>query len=334
MNKSIQIGDATSRESLLDIAKRVFTLECEALVSTADQLGDDFLAVIELISSCRGKVIVTGLGKSGIAAKKIAATLASTGSPALFLHSAEAGHGDLGVVSNGDVVIALSYSGETHELVELVPRFKLLGAPVIAITGTIGSSLAGLCDIVLGVSVPPHSWPFGTIPTASNAATVALGDALAVALLVRKGIQEEDFATFHPSGLLGRKLLIRVSELMHHGAEMPVVSLESGFRDVLMEMTAKRLGVACILDEDGKLLGIFTDGDLRRLLERNPNPLELSAEQIMTRSPLWVTPEILSAKALHVMQAKSITSLPVLDESGVLLGIVHMHDIIRLETSK
>ena len=309
-------------------------LECEAMMSASERLGKAFLEAVRLLCSCRGKIIVTGLGKSGIAAKKIAATMASSGAPALFLHSAEAVHGDLGVVSKGDVIMALSYSGETQELVDLVPRFKLMGAPVIAITGNTQSTLAGLSDCVLDVHVPSHPWPFGLIPTASIAVTVAIGDALAVALLVQHGIKEEDFAFLHPGGLLGRKQLVKVKDQMHTGDELPIVSPEAGVREVLMEMTAKRLGVACVVDARNEFIGIFTDGDLRRLLERNPNPLDLTADEIITRDPKWISPEELSAKALHLMETHEITSLPVLDESRTLIGIIHLHDILKLETAR
>ncbi len=321
-------------EQLLAIARRVMALECEALTRVSEQLGDSFVEAVQVLDGCTGKAIVTGLGKSGIAAKKIAATLASTGTPAFFLHAAEAGHGDLGVVSKGDVVVALSYSGETREVNELIPRFKLMGAPVVALTGNPRSTLAGLSDCILNVHIPEHDWPFGLVPTASIAVTIAVGDALAVALIVKRGIRAEDFAFLHPRGLIGRRLLIRVDELMHSGAEVPAVAPDAGFREVLMEMTAKRLGVACVVDGERRLLGIFTDGDLRRLLERNLNPLELTAAEIMTPDPKWIAPDTLSTSALHLMEANAITSLPVLDGSMTLIGIIHMHDIIKLETSR
>ncbi len=320
-------------DDLLEIARRVLKLEGEAIGEVSGRLGEPFLQAVRLLESCRGKVIVTGLGKSGIAAKKIAATLASTGAPALFLHAAEAVHGDMGVISSGDVAVAVSYSGETREVVELIPRFKLLGVPVMAITGNTSSTLAGLADCVLDVAVPSHPWPFGLLPTASHAASVAVGDALAVALLVSDGVQEEDFALLHPGGLLGRKLLVKVSELMHTGEALPVIGPDAGMRQVLMEMTAKRLGVTCVVDEDRHLVGIVTDGDLRRLLERSPNPLELTAEEVMTRNPKSTPPGAISAQALHLMEDHAITSLPVLDEAGTLIGVVHMHDILKLETS-
>jgi arabinose-5-phosphate isomerase len=321
-----------NNHNLLQIAHRLLKLESEAIHIAEERLGKPFLQALDILGECRGKVIVTGLGKSGIAAKKIAATLASTGEPALFLHAAEAVHGDMGVVSAGDVAICLSYSGETRELIDLIPRFKLLGVPVIAMTGNPASSLAGLADCVLDVSVPSQPWPFGLIPTASNAVTVAMGDALAVALLVSRGVREEDFALLHPGGLLGRRMLVKVGDLMHAGEELPVVGMKTGMRSVLMEMTAKRLGVACVVDDDMKLVGVITDGDLRRLLERSDNPLDLTAGDAMTRSPRTISAEKLSAQALHVMENHAITSLTVTDADGRLVGLIHMHDILKMET--
>lgn len=317
---------------LLDIARKVLYLESEALTHVRDRLGEPFLEAVHCLDGCRGKVVITGLGKSGIAGKKIAATLSSTGVPSLFLHAGEANHGDLGVVSKGDVVLALSYSGETHELVEIIPRFKVLGVPVIAMTGSTSSVLANLADVVLDVSVPQYPWPFGLLPTASNAVTVAIGDALAVTLLVARGVKEEDFAQFHPGGLLGRKILVKVCDLMHTGEELPVVDEKANLRLILMEMTAKRLGVACVTNSDGRLRGIITDGDLRRLLERESDPLDRTANEIMTVNPKTITPDVLAAKALHIMESHSITSLAVLDNTQKLIGVIHIHDILKLET--
>lgn len=318
----------------LSTAQQMIKIEIEALECVDKKLGTDFLKALELLDKCKGKVVVTGLGKSGIAGKKIAATLASTGEPAFFLHAAEAGHGDLGVVTSGDVVIAISYSGETSEVLDLIPRFKLLGVPIIALTGNTHSNLAKFSDCVIDVSVPQHSWPFGLIPTASNVAAVAIGDAFAVSLITKRNIKEGDFALLHPSGLLGRKLLVKVRDLMHTGEELPVVFPDDNMRRVLMTMTYKRLGVACVLDESQKLLGIFTDGDVRRLLERNRNPLELKAKDGMTKNPKTTQPDELSASVLHLMEQHSITSMPVIDENNILVGLIHMHDIIKLETNR
>jgi len=326
--------DSDASPKLLGVARRVVELELEAVGLIGERLGEPFLKALSLISRCRGKLVVTGLGKSGVAAMKIATTFSSSGAPALFLHAAEALHGELGVVTPGDTLLAVSYSGETRELNEFVPRLKMLGVSVVALTGNAASTLAGLADCVLDVSVPSHPWPFGILPTASVAATVAMGDALAVALLVSRGVSAEDFALLHPGGLIGRKLLVRVEDLMHTGAALPQVTAETGMRKVLMEMTAKLLGVACVVDDKGRLLGIITDGDLRRLLERYPNPLDLSAREAMTPNPKSISPLRLAARALHIMETHAITSLPVVDETGVVAGLIHMHDIIKMETHR
>ena len=323
-----------NKDNLLETAKKLLSHESEAITAAADRLGAPFFRALEFLHECRGKVIVTGLGKSGIAAKKIAATLASTGAPALFLHSAEAIHGDMGVVSAGDVAICLSYSGETKELIELVPRLKRLGVPIIAMTGNETSSLAGLADCVLDIAVPSYPWPYGLLPTASSAATVAVGDALAVALLVLRGVNEENFAMLHPGGLLGHKILVKVKDLMHTGDALPLVKRKTGMRKVLMEMTAKRMGVTCIIDDNKRLQGVITDGDLRRLLELNANPLDLTADETMTVDPKTIDEEALCARALRIMETNQITSLPVTDETGKLTGLIHIHDIIKMETGK
>jgi len=316
------------------VASRVFQLEQEGLAQVASRLNGDFSKAIELLDNCRGKIIVTGLGKSGIAGRKIAATFASTGAPALFMHSAEAIHGDMGVASLGDVAIALSYSGETAEVNALIPRLKLIGIPVIAITGHLESTMAKHSDCVLNVAVPSYTFPYGLIPTASFAATVAIGDSLALALMVRRGVSENDFALLHPGGLLGRKLLVKVRDLMHSGENLPVVNPDTTMRAVLVEMTRKRLGTACVVDGSNKLIGIITDGDLRRVLERADDPFILTAVDVMSKSPGWILPDSLAATALHQMERRRITALAVLDASRSLVGIIHMHDILTLETNR
>ena len=322
------------KDNILEVARRLLTYESEAIYAVIERLNGVFLTALEFLNTCNGKIIVTGLGKSGIAGKKIAATLASTGAPALFMHSAEAVHGDMGVVSAGDVAICLSYSGETREVVDLIPRFRLLGVPVITLTGNETSSLGQLADCVIDVSVPSYPWPYGLLPTSSSAVTVAVGDALAVTLLVSRNIREENFAQLHPGGLLGRKLLVKVESLMHTGEALPLVKKETGMREALMEMTARRLGVACIVEATGRLDGVITDGDLRRLLEKYNNLLDMKAGDVMTVNPKTIEPERLAARALHVMEKHSITSLPVVDGSGILVGLIHMHDILKLETQK
>lgn len=239
----------------------------------------------------------------------------------------------MGVISSGDAFVAISYSGETKEVIDLVPRVRLLGVPVIAMTGKPESTLAELADAHLDVAVPSYEWPFGVLPTASNATTVGMGDALAVTLLVRRGVRAEDFASLHPGGLLGRKMLVSVESLMHTGNAMPVVGPSATLRDALVEMTAKRLGVTCIA-EDNRLLGIITDGDLRRILTRFDDPLSVSVTEIMTPNPKTSLPHSLAASAIHEMESRQITSLPVVDPDGRLVGLVHMHDIVKLETSR
>ncbi|OGR27407.1 MAG: hypothetical protein A2139_14645 [Desulfobacca sp. RBG_16_60_12] len=250
------------------------------------------------------------------------------------MHAAEAAHGDMGVVSAGDVAVALSHSGETHEVLELIPRFKLLGVPVVALTGASASSLARLADCVIDVSVPFHEWPYGIIPTASSAAAVAVGDALAVCLLVMTNVRPEDFALLHPGGLLGRKMLVRVGDIMHTSAELPQVQASTPLRETLGVMTAGRLGVACVVDGASRLFGVITDGDLRRLLESRADPLKLTAGEAMTREPKSITADALTARAIYLMETHAITSLPVVDSGGALVGLLHMHDIMKLETGQ
>ncbi|MFN3821960.1 MAG: SIS domain-containing protein [bacterium] len=320
--------------SPLDVARQVLRIEIEALEHIKHRLSSSFEEAVEVLYRCRGKIVVTGLGKSGIAARKIAATFASTGAPALFLHAGEAVHGDLGVVGSEEVAVAISYSGETREVIELVPRLKLLGVSVIALTGNPQSTLAGLSDLHLDVSVPSHPFPFGIIPTASHLAAVAVGDALAISLLIKRGITENDFALLHPGGVIGRRLLVKVGDLMHIGDELPIVTPHQPMRQVLTIMTSKRLGVTCVVEGEMELVGIITDGDLRRLLERHPNPLELTAREVMTVSPKTITPEVMAVRALHKMEEYAITSLPVVDGNRRLVGLIHMHDILKLETHR
>lgn len=316
------------------VALRLIDIEIEALEGLRGRLNDSFKEAVETLYRCRGKIVVTGLGKSGIAARKVAATFASTGAPALFLHASEAVHGDLGVVTPQEVAVVISYSGETREIVELVPRFKLMGIPIIALTGNADSTLAHYSDIHLDISVPSHPFPFGVVPTASHIATVAMGDALAVALLLKKGISEDDFALLHPGGVLGRRMLVKVADLMHTGDQLPIVYPHHPIRYVLTVITSKRLGVTCVVDEEMRLKGIITDGDIRRLLERQPNPLDLTASEVMTASPKTISPDVMAVRALHKMEEYSITSLPVVEGKDRLIGLIHMHDILRLETHR
>lgn len=308
--------------------RRVLEIEARAVADLARRLGGEFERAVEEVAACRGKVVVTGMGKSGIVCRKIASTLASTGTPAFFLHAAEALHGDLGMLVRGDLVLAVSNSGETEELIRLLPVIKRLSLPLIAVTGNPESNLARRADVVLDVSVAEEACPLGLAPTASTTATVALGDALAVALLEHKGFRPEDFAALHPGGALGRRLL-KVSELMHVGAEIPLVREGTSMREVVLEMTSKRLGVTGVVNEAGRLVGVITDGDLRRGLERRGDILALTAGDLMTRNPKVVEADTLGAKAVAVMEAHAITSLFIVDEDGLPAGIIHLHDLLK-----
>jgi arabinose-5-phosphate isomerase len=317
-------------DNILDIAKKVLKTEAEAIFALIERLGDNFEKAVESVYACKGRVVVTGMGKSGLVGKKIAATLASTGTPAFFLHPAEAGHGDLGMVTSRDVLLAISNSGETEEIVGLIPFLKRFNLCLISITGNSNSTLSRAADVTLDVSVKEEACPFGVVPTASTTATMAIGDALAVALLVKKGLKEEDFAFFHPGGSIGKKLLIRVKDIMHKGDAIPKVRLGTPMSKTVIEMSSKRLGNAVVLDGDGRVKGIVTDGDVRRGLEKWGGKLfELTAEEVMTRNPKTVSEEELAAKALSVMENHSITVLIVSDLNGRAIGIIHLHDILK-----
>ncbi len=309
-------------------AKEILKIEVEAIENLIKRLDEKFTRAVEIIFNCRGRVIITGIGKSGLIGKKIAATFASTGTPALFLHSAEGVHGDLGMMVKGDVMIAISQSGATEEINLLLPAVKRLGIKLISLTGDVNSVLAENSDVVLDVSVPKEACPFGLAPTASTTAVLALGDTLAVTLLERRGFKKEDFALFHPGGSLGKKLL-KVSDLMHRGEKIPVVNDTVLMREAILEMTAKRLGVTTVVNEKGILIGIITDGDLRRLLSRSVSPLQVSVREIMTRTPAAIRKEELAEKALKTMEDKAITSLVILDESKKPEGIIHLHDLLK-----
>lgn len=310
-------------------ARRVLSIEANAVAALADRLDRQFDRAIDVLAACTGKVVVTGMGKSGIICRKIAATLASTGTPALFLHAAEAAHGDAGVFTKGDAVLALSSSGETEEMVRLLPLIKRLGLPLIALTGDTESTLARAADVVLDVGVAEEACPLSLAPTASTTAALALGDALAVTLLERKGFSADDFAVLHPAGALGRRFL-KVEDLMHRDAAVPMVRLTTAFHDTVLEITGKRLGVTGVLDDAGNLKGIITDGDLRRALERVDDIRTAVAAEIMTANPKTIRSTALAAEALAVMERHSITSLFVLkDGSGQPSGIIHMHDLLR-----
>ena len=316
---------------MLETAKNVLKVEAEAILALIDRLDGAFNQAVEMLLACQGRVVITGMGKSGLICQKIAATMASTGTPAIFLHPAEGIHGDLGMLMKGDVVIAVSNSGETEEISRILPVIKRMGLPLIAMSGRPGSTLARAGDVSLDISVDVEACPLGLAPTASTTATLAMGDALAVALLVRRGFKEEDFALFHPGGALGKRLLLRVEDVMHSGAAIPLVKVGTPLKEALFEITSKQLGVTGVVDANGALVGVFTDGDLRRKIEVGFDVLNQSIEDIMSRDPKRILRSNLAAKALQRMEAHSITSLFVFesDETGVPVGIVHVHDLLK-----
>jgi len=310
-------------------ARRVLAIEGAAIEAVSRALDARIERAVQILADCTGKVVVVGMGKSGLICRKIAATLASTGTPASFLHAAEAVHGDFGVVGRGDAILALSYSGETDEVVRLLPLLKRFSLPLIAITGKVDSTLGRAADVTLDASVPEEACPMGLAPTASTTAALALGDALAVALLERRGFSESDFAVLHPAGSLGRRLL-KVDEVMHAGDSLPLVAAKATLADTIVEMSGKRLGVTGVIDDGGRLLGIVTDGDLRRAMGRNVDILSTVATDVMTPNPVTVDGNALAARALAVMQERSITSLFIVDPAtGAPLGVLHLHDLLK-----
>lgn len=316
---------------IADEARRVIRTEAEALLVLADRIDATFEKAVELILATTGRVVISGMGKSGLIGQKIASTMASTGTPTLFLHPAEGIHGDLGMIMKGDVVIAISNSGETEELLRILPVIKRLGAQLIGMSGNCGSTLARSSDVFLDVSVKEEACPLGLAPTASTTATLAMGDALAVSLLVQRGFKAEDFAIFHPGGSLGKKLFLRVEDLMHSGDALPLVSDDVMMKDVLFVISAKRMGVTGVTDRSGKLMGVITDGDLRRALENGLGIFDQRAGEIMKLNPLRIKRDELAAAALQVMEKYSITSLFVFEDDGCSTpcGIIHLHDILR-----
>lgn len=314
---------------VIERAKRVLEIESRAIQALIGRLDLKFVESVDIIFNCKGKVFVTGMGKSGLIGKKIASTLASTGTPALFLHPAEASHGDLGMLSADDVVIGISNSGETEELLRILPVFKRLGVKLIGLTGNLRSSFATRCDLVLDVSVSEEACPLGVAPTASTTATLALGDAIAMALLDKKGFNQDDFAFLHPAGALNRKILLTVEDLMHSGLGLPTVKEDTNFKEVILEISSKKLGVTAVLNWTGRVSGVITDGDLRRAMERSENPMEYKAHEIMGTNPKYIDKKELAAKALQVMEKHSITSLLVPDHDHFLIGIIHLHDLLK-----
>ena len=313
----------------IEQAKRVLRIESEAILDLIPRLNQDFTSAVKILFDCRGRVVLTGMGKSGFVASKIAATLASTGTPAFFMHPAEGIHGDLGMVVKGDVVIAISNSGETDEIINLLPAIKRLGAKLVCLVGNLNSTLARMSDVSLDVGVAEEACPLGLAPTASTTAALAMGDALAAVLLEQRGFKEEDFALFHPGGSIGRRLLIRVKDLMHKDQEVPTIREEALMKDAILEITSKKFGVTSIVDNRGELVGILTDGDLRRALECGGNILSHSVFRYMTKNPKLIGEEELAAKALQLMETYAITSLLILNDQRRVKGIIHMHDILK-----
>lgn len=314
----------------LELARKVLRTEATAILALVDRLDGDFERALQLLFDCRGRAIVTGMGKSGIICRKIAATLSSTGTPAFFLHPAEAIHGDLGAIRDDDVVVAVSHSGETEELIRLLESIRRLGARLIAICGNPGSTLAKAADVALNCGIAEEACPLNLVPTASTTAALALGDALAMTLLVRKGFREEDFASLHPGGKLGRRLM-RVEHVMHAGDSAPVVRTSATMRDVIHEMSSKRLGMTCVVDGRERLVGVFTDGDLRRQMAKAPNVLELTAGDVMTPNPITIDRRMLAVEALRIMETHKVTSVVVIDPERLVQGVVHLHDLWRTQ---
>ena len=319
---------------ILEEGVRVLKIEAEAILKLARSLDQKFVDAVLLCYACRGRIVVIGMGKSGIIGRKIAATLASTGTPAFFMHPAEALHGDLGMVLKDDMVLLLSYSGETSEVLNLIPSLKRQNLKIIAITGDVKSTLAKRSDIVLDVSVSEEACPLGLAPTASTTASLAIGDALAIALLSKRGFKKEDFASFHPGGALGRNLLLRVEDVMHKGDTIPKVFEHTPMREVILEVTAKKIGMTTVLSSDEKLSGIITDGDLRRLLlpasdQQGLNIFSKPAKEVMSHSPKTIRKEALVAEAINLMERASISTLVMTNDLGFVEGVVHLQDILK-----
>jgi arabinose-5-phosphate isomerase len=315
----------------LDTARRVLKIEAQAIQDVFARLDNSFEKAVGILFACKGRVVVTGMGKSGLIGRKISATLSSTGTPSFFLHPADALHGDLGMLARGDAILAVSYGGETDEIIQLLEALKRLEAPLVTLTGKTNSTLAKASDVVLDVSVREEACSLNLAPTASTTVAMAVGDALAVSLLERRGFQPQDFADLHPAGRLGTKLL-RVEHTMHTGDDLPRVSLNTPMVDVIHEMSSKGLGMTTVLEPDGRLAGIVTDGDLRRLMEKHRGAtLEMSAGAAMTRNPQTIGPHVLASEALNQMEKRKITSVVVVDDSKKVVGVVHLHDLWTLE---
>jgi arabinose-5-phosphate isomerase len=313
----------------LDVGRRVLDIEARAVQALVQRLDGGFSEAVDLLYRCKGKVVVSGMGKSGLIGQKIAATMASTGTPSFFLHPAEGLHGDLGMLARRDVLIAISNSGETQEILQLLPFMERMGIPVVAIVGRKGSTLAKNSAVALDVSVAEEACPMGLAPTASTTVSLAMGDALAVALLEKRGFKEQDFAQFHPGGTLGRRLLVKVRDLMHKGQEVPQVGEAVVASVAILEMSAKKLGMTTVVDRAGALLGVITDGDLRRFVQQGGDFSKIAAGALASRRPKLIGPDELAAKAVEMMERYSITTLVVVDNTKRIVGVVHLHDLLK-----
>lgn len=323
------MGSLKTKALSLKKAREVIRIEAQAVQDLARRLNRDFLRAVDIILKCRGRVIVTGMGKTGIIGRKIAATLSSTGTPSAFLHSAEAVHGDLGQVTRHDIIMIISNSGETDETSRILPLIKKIGAKVIAMTGNIKSTLAQHSDVVLDVSVKKEGCPLGLAPMASTTATLVMGDALTACLLLRRNFRKEDFAFYHPGGVLGRKLLLKVEDIMRKGNAFARVREDRPVKDVIFSVTRARCGSACILNRQGQFVGIFTDGDLRRHLEMDPRLLDKPVKEVMTRNPITILSDKLAVEAFGILKVKKIDEIPVVDRMGRLMGLLDVQDLLK-----
>ena len=320
---------AMSLSKINELAKEVLDIEAKSILRLKNNIGEEFDKAIDILYNCKGRVIVTGMGKSGLIGKKIAATMSSTGTPTYFLHPAESTHGDSGVITRNDVIIAISNSGETQELLNLLPLIKRFGCEMIGMTGNLNSTLAKTSEVVLDISVEREACPLGKAPTASTTATLAMGDALAVCLMEKKGFTKEDFLLFHPSGKLGKGLTYKVRDLMISGDKMPLVSETESFKDVINTISEYKLGMAMVLNNDKTLAGVLTDGDIRRTVIKYPDTSNIKVKDVMTVNPKRITSDAYAASALNLMEKYSITALAVVDEGNVPVGVIHVHDLLR-----
>ncbi len=319
----------THQSSDISTGKKVIQIETESVAALESRIDGSFQQAIDILFACKGRVVVTGMGKSGLIARKIVATMNSTGTPSIFLHPSDAVHGDLGMVRNDDAVICISKSGDTQELRQLLPMFKRIGVKIVSMVGNVNSNLARQSDVVLDISVKEEACPHDLAPTASTTATLAMGDAIAVTLLEKKQFTADDFAMFHPGGNLGKRLLLKIEELAVSGNQIPKIKSTASLKDAILEITTKRLGATCVMDERDELVGIITDGDLRRLLQKTTDVTGLTAEAVMSKNPKFVKKGMLATLVLQEMEKFNITQIIILDDNKKLFGLVHLHDLVK-----